>query len=115
MATLGDPLADLGWLLAFWREAGDPPPELKIADRVTEQPGFPTRAELAQRYAEITGRTLPDLNFYRVLALWKLAILLEGHWARHVRGTAHDFDFAYLEAGGPALAARIRQTAEESI
>ena len=90
LATLGDPLADLGWLLAFWREADDAPPELKILPRVTELPGFSTRAELAARYAERTARPLPALGYYVVFALWKMAVLLEGHWARHVRGTAGD-------------------------
>ena len=113
MATLGDPLADLGWLLAFWRERGDPAPALRIQPRATELPGFPTRAELARRYAERVGRPLPDLRFYLVLALWKMAVLLEGHWARRVRGTAGAFDFAYLETGGPALAAHVRRVAEE--
>jgi aminoglycoside phosphotransferase (APT) family kinase protein len=112
LATLGDPLADLGWLLAFWREAGDPPPELKIMPRVMELPGFPTRAELASRYAERVGRPLPDLRFYLVFALWRMAVVLEGHWARHVRGTAGSFDFGYLETAGPAFQARIRRTAE---
>jgi aminoglycoside phosphotransferase (APT) family kinase protein len=112
MATLGDPLADLGWLLAFWCENGTPPAELKILPRITEDPRFPSRAELADRYAERVGRTLPDLRFYVVLALWKMAILLEAHWARHVRGTAGTFDFTYLEAGGPALAAYVRNVAE---
>jgi len=111
LATLGDPLADLGWLLAFWREAGDAPPELKILPRVTELPGFSTRAELAQRYAARAGRPLPDLGYYIVFALWKMAVLLEGHWARHVRGTAGDFDFGYLETAGPAFWARLRRTA----
>jgi len=111
LATLGDPLADLGWLLAFWREAGDAPPELKILPRVTELSGFSTRAELAERYAARAGRSLPDLGYYVVFALWKMAVLLEGHWARHVRGTAGEFDFGYLETAGPALWARLRRTA----
>ncbi len=113
MATLGDPLADLGWLLAFWHEASDPPLELKILPRVMEMPGFPTRAELAQRYAERVQYPLPDLRFYIVLALWKMAVLLEGHWARLIHGTAGDFDFSYLETVGPAFAARIRRTVEK--
>ncbi len=112
MATLGDPLADLGWLLAFWCENGTPPAELRILPRVTEDPRFPRRAELAARYAECAGRRLPDLRFYIVLALWKMAILLEAHWARHVRGTAGSFDFSYLETGGPALARYVREVAE---
>jgi aminoglycoside phosphotransferase (APT) family kinase protein len=112
LSTLGHPLADLGWFLAFWREADDPPPELKILPRVTELPGFPTRAELAERYAAGVGRALPDLSFYVVFALWRMAVLLEGHWARHIRGTAGAFDFSYLETAGPSFAARIRRTAE---
>lgn len=113
MATLGDPLADLGWLLAFWRQGGDDPHEIPIIPRVTERPGFCTRQELAERYARQTGRRLPaHFRFYLVLALWKMAVLLEGHWARHVRGTASGFDFRYLETAGPAFWARIRRTAD---
>jgi aminoglycoside phosphotransferase (APT) family kinase protein len=112
MAALGDPLADLGWLLAFWCERGTPPPELTILPRITELPTFPRRAELAERYAWRVGRELPDLRFYVVLALWKMAVLLEAHWSRHVRGTAGPFDFTYLERGGPILAAYIRRVAD---
>jgi aminoglycoside phosphotransferase (APT) family kinase protein len=115
MATLGDPLADLGWLLAFWREPDDPPRELKILPAVMEQPGFSSRAALAERYAARTAQPLPEyLPFYVVFALWKMAVVLEGHWARHVRGTATDFDFAYLQFAGPLFWKRIRQTAEKA-
>ena len=112
LATLGDPLADLGWLLAFWREPGDDPPDLKIMPRAMEAAGFPGRAELAARYAEQTGRALPDLTYYVVFAMWRMAVLLENHWARHVRGTAAGFDFAYLETAGPSFAVRLRRLAE---
>ena len=110
LATLGDPLADLGWLLAFWREAADESPELPIIPRTTELPGFSTRAQLIRRYAEGVGRDLPDMHYYVCFAMWKMAVLLENHWARHVRGTAEAFDFTYLEGAGPAYAARIRKT-----
>jgi aminoglycoside phosphotransferase (APT) family kinase protein len=112
MATLGDPLADLGWLLALWCQDGTPPPEVTILTRVTELPGFPRRAELAEWYAQRVGRELPDLRFYVVFALWKFYIVLEGHWARHVRGTAGGFDYTYLETASPILAAYIRSVAE---
>jgi aminoglycoside phosphotransferase (APT) family kinase protein len=112
LATLGDPLADLGWLLAFWYEPSDPTPELKIMPRVTMQPGFPTRPELIARYGAQTGQCLPELTFYVVFAMWRMAVLLEGHWARHTRGTAAGFDFGYLETAGPAFAGRLRQIAE---
>jgi len=114
LATLGDPLADLGWLLAFWREESDGPHLLPILSPVMALPGFPGRAELTARYAERTGQSLPDLTFYVVFAMWRMAVLLEGHWARHVRGTAAGFDFAYLETAGPAFAARLRHRAASS-
>jgi aminoglycoside phosphotransferase (APT) family kinase protein len=113
MAALGDPLADLGWLLAFWCEAGTPPQELSLLPRLTEDGAFLRRRELSARYAERVASSLPSLSFYVVLALWKMAVLLEGHWARHVRRTAHAFDFAYLDRAGPMFHAYIRRTAEE--
>ena len=67
LATLGDPLADLGWLLAFWREPTDEPHLLPILSPVMEQPGFPSRAELAARYAEQTHTPLPGPDLLRRL------------------------------------------------
>ena len=67
-----------------WRSGASRPtirPDLPILPRVMEQPGFPSRAELAARYAEQTGRPLPDLTYYVVFAMWRMAVLLEGHWA----------------------------------
>jgi aminoglycoside phosphotransferase (APT) family kinase protein len=107
MSTIGDPIADLGYLLSFWREPDDE------ADRVlssqldlTRLPGFPSRDELAQRYAERSGRHVEDVTWYEVLAMWKLAILLEGSYARHLAGVTDDPFFALLEEGVPALARR---------
>jgi hypothetical protein len=79
-----------------------------------EQRGFPSRADLTARYAERTGIHLPDLTYYVVFAMWRMAVLLENHWARHLRGSAAGFDFAYLETAGPAFAARLRRLAETS-
>lgn len=105
MATLGDPLADLGYLLSFWREPGDPDNGLgDAAWRVTMQPGFPTRAELVARYAARTGRRMDNVAFYVALAIWKLAILLEGSYKRHLAGATDDPFFATLGEGVPALA-----------
>ena len=112
LATRGDPLADLGWFLAFWREAADPPPELPIIPRLTELPGFSSRAELVARYAESVGTDVPDLTYYVVFAMWKMAVLLENHWARKVRGTAAGFDFDYLEVANPSFASRIREVVD---
>lgn len=107
MSTLGDPLADLGWMVSFWREAGDHSGGLFAeTSRVTELPGFKSRAELVDRYSEATGRDVSALNWYMVLAIWKLAILLEGSYARHLAGMTDDPFFALLERGVPALAER---------
>ncbi len=108
MATLGDPLADLGYLLSFWQEPGDIGLGT-VGDNawgVTRQPGFLTRAQLTQRYAERTGRRMEHVAFYVALAIWKMAILLEGSYKRHLSGTTDDPFFATLDTGVPALAAR---------
>ncbi len=107
MATLGDPLADLGYLLTFWRDPQDPPAEFADdAWLVSQMPGFPRRAWLIERYAERAGIDISNLNFYQVLAVWKLAILLEGSFKRLKDGMADDRWFESLEAGVPALARR---------
>ena len=107
MATIGDPLADLGYLLSFWREAQDPEPELsESAWTVTSMPGFCSRVELVAQYAERTGRRMDHVPFYTALATWKLAILLEGSYSRHLAGTTDDPFFAQLGVGVPALARR---------
>lgn len=107
MATIGDPLADVGYLLSFWREPGDPEPDF-ASDvwRAMEQPGFLTRKEITDYYAERSGRTVRDMAFYEALAIWKLAILLEGSYSRHRSGTTDDPFFARLDEGVPALARR---------
>ncbi|HET8910052.1 MAG TPA: phosphotransferase family protein [Ktedonobacteraceae bacterium] len=107
MATIGDPLADVGYLLSFWREPGEPEPEFASdAWRVIEKPGFMTRAEITDYYAQRSGRKVQDVAFYEALAIWKLAILLEGSYSRHRSGTTDDPFFAELEKGVPALAHR---------
>ncbi|MCU1673761.1 MAG: phosphotransferase family protein [Frankiales bacterium] len=107
MATVGDPLADLGYLLSFWVEPGESVPFLGEG-AVTAQAGWPTRAELADHYAALTGRRMTDLRFYVTLAVWKLAVLLEASYHRHLAGTTDDPFFAMLETGVPALLARAR-------
>jgi aminoglycoside phosphotransferase (APT) family kinase protein len=107
MSTIGDPIADLGYLLSFWSEPGDPPDSV-LSEQLglTRQPGFHSRAELVERYRIATGRDAGDVDWYRVLAIWKLAILLEGSYARHLAGVTDDPFFALLEEGVPALADR---------
>lgn len=112
MSTLGDPLADLGWMISFWREKEDLKDDV-FGDlgAVTSLPGFASRRQLVNRYVERTGRDASALDWYVVLAIWKLAILLEGSYARHLAGMTDDPFFAHMEHGVPALGERARSIA----
>ena len=77
LATLGDPLADLGYLVATYSDARRSPTVLDLSP-VTRRAGFPTRAELVERYAERSGREVGALAWYEALALWKAAVFCEG-------------------------------------
>lgn len=91
LATLGDTLADLGWLISSWAEPGEattspfPPP--------TVAPGFPSRREMADRYQQHTGRDLSDLPYYVAFARWRSACIGEGVLARYRAGVMGDLDF----------------------
>lgn len=111
-STIGDPLVDLGWLLALWDEPGDAPIRGVGEERVSALPGFPTRAELADRYARRTGRDLGDLGWYEVFALFKLALVLESAHGRYVSGRSDNPAHARLERMVPALLASARRLVE---
>jgi aminoglycoside phosphotransferase (APT) family kinase protein len=106
MAALGDPLADLGYMTAMWAEPGDPDDPMLDLSAITRQPGFPTRQDLAASYAQRTGRDLSDLPWYQTLALWKVAIVLEGSYQRYIARSTDDPYFARLKDGVPTLAQR---------
>lgn len=79
LCTLGDPVADLGTMLTYWAEPGDPVAlALGGAEAPTLVDGFCTRAELVEAYARATGDPLDGLDFHRSLAAWKLAIIVQG-------------------------------------
>ncbi|MGK2955994.1 MAG: phosphotransferase family protein [Solirubrobacterales bacterium] len=84
LCTLGDPLADLGLLMVYWREAGDE--SMPIFRPATTEPGFSTREELAAHYAAVSGRDISNLDYFEALGYWKLAIILEGVLARFQKG-----------------------------
>ncbi|MFG3107156.1 phosphotransferase family protein [Streptomyces tendae] len=104
MATLGDPLTDLGYLTATYSEAGSPATPLELT-RVTRSPGYLTRRQLAERYQSRTGLDLTPLPWYQTLALWKAAIFCEAIYTRWQRGERpHDKTFGpSLETGVPRL------------
>lgn len=84
LCTLGDPLADVGLLLVYWAEEGDE--LLPLFEPATMAPGFIGREEVKARYAERSGRDLSAIDFYVALGYWKLAIILEGVFARYMAG-----------------------------
>jgi aminoglycoside phosphotransferase (APT) family kinase protein len=94
MATVGDPLVDLGLILCYWAMPSDPG-GTKAA--LTTGPGWYTRAELVGRYAEKTGRDLSGLNYYEVFALFKLAVVLQQIYVRFHRGQTHDERFRHFD------------------
>jgi aminoglycoside phosphotransferase (APT) family kinase protein len=102
LATIGDPLADLGYLLATWSEAGLPEHPMLLS-RVTATAGFPTREELARRYAERAGRSISDLSWYQALALWKSAVFCEAIYGRYLRGERDDAWAGSLADGLPRM------------
>ncbi|MGW1202599.1 phosphotransferase family protein [Streptomyces cyaneofuscatus] len=112
MATLGDPLADLGYLTATYSEAGVLSTPLELTP-VTRAPGYLTRHQLAERYRSRTGLDLTPLPWYQTLALWKAAIFCEAIYTRWRRGERpHDTTFGpSLEAGVPRLLERAAQYA----
>ncbi len=85
MSTLGDPLADLGLSLVYWADPADADwAELGVGAGVTSLPGFLSRAELARRYAESTGRDVEGIGYYMAFGYFKLAVVLEGIHARYL-------------------------------
>jgi aminoglycoside phosphotransferase (APT) family kinase protein len=100
MATIGDPLADLGYLAMTWSEPEDPPMRFELAP-VTRLPGFPSRAALVEAYAQRSGRAVDDVRWYVVLALWKATVFMEGNYRRTIEGRSDD---PYLRGFGEGVA-----------
>jgi aminoglycoside phosphotransferase (APT) family kinase protein len=95
ICTLGDPLADLGLLMVYWTGPGDS--SSAWIGSATTAPGFPDRAELAERYAAVSGRDLSSLPFYVSFAYWKLACILEGVYSRYLAGAMGERHRSELE------------------
>ena len=106
LCTLGDPLADLGWLLHYW--------ELPADDGVNEAAptragGFSTRDEVVARYAQRSGRDLSHLAYYRAFAAWRLACIVEGVYSRYQRGALGE-----VPPGVEAFARTVERSAEQA-
>ena len=112
LATIGDPLADLGYLTVTWVGRDDPPDTMfSSLSAVTRGEGFPLREELIARYEARSGRSMSSLNWYQALALWKAAIFMEGNYRRFLAGSTDDSFLELFDEGVPALAEKAREVA----
>jgi aminoglycoside phosphotransferase (APT) family kinase protein len=111
LCTLGDTMADVGQLLVYWTDPGE---SSALAQSATTAAGFPTRQELADRYAEVSGRSVAELDFYVAFAYWKLACILEGVYTRYLGGAMgrDGFDFHAYPSMIRQLGAQARAAAE---
>ena len=105
MGAIGDPRADLGYLLATYTEPGGGPSPLGVSP-VTAREGFPTKAQLVARYEERSGREVGPLGWFEALALWKAAVFCEAIYGRFTRGElgAEDARAAGFERAVPLMA-----------
>ena len=97
MSALGDPLVDLGILLCYWPQAGDPPERTESISSITSLPGWPTRAELIDRYAAATGRDVSRIAYYEIFAMFKVVVVLQQIYHRYYLGQTADERFATME------------------
>jgi len=106
MATIGDPLADVGYMCMVWGQADDPPGGIRDSlGAVTKAEGFPTRAELIARYEAQSGRSMSDLRWYVTLAVWKMTVFMEGNYKRALAGATDDPYLKHFGEGVLQLAA----------
>jgi aminoglycoside phosphotransferase (APT) family kinase protein len=96
MATLGDPLSDLGTSIAYWVQPDDPPGFQSFAFGPTNLPGALTRRELIERYAAKTGRDVSNILYYYCFGLYKVAVIVQQIYVRYVKGFTKDERFAQL-------------------
>jgi aminoglycoside phosphotransferase (APT) family kinase protein len=100
LATIGDPLADVGYLCTLWVDRNDPEGGMFELSGVTREEGFPLREELVARYEERSGRSMTDIRWYRTLALWKSIVFMEGNYKRAMSGATDD---PYLKGFGEGV------------
>ena len=120
LCTLGDPLADVGTLLAYWAEDATDQAERATASpavvtmaqsAATGLPGFPTRSEIAARYVAGSGRDLTNIGYYVAFAYWKLACILEGVFVRYA-ANAMGAGASDADVLGPGVEDRARRALE---
>jgi aminoglycoside phosphotransferase (APT) family kinase protein len=115
MCTIGDPLTDLGSALAYWVDANDSPEILETRWGPTNCPGSLTRAQLAERYAQKTGRDVSQMPFYLVFARFKIAVIVQQIYYRYHQGLTHDERFATMPQLVKVLLRASLRTAETGV
>jgi aminoglycoside phosphotransferase (APT) family kinase protein len=113
LATVGDPLFDLAVSLSYWTEPGDSQELKEVMPTVTSTPGFMTRAEFVERYAEKSGRDLSEMHWYMVFGYFKLAAILQQIYARWKKGQTKDERFANFDGRVRTLILHANSLAEE--
>jgi aminoglycoside phosphotransferase (APT) family kinase protein len=109
LSTLGDPRADVGWMLSYWRDSGDPDPAIpELTATFMERAGYPTRGELVDRYEQRSGTDFEHQRFYRALAVYKLGALGEMFFRRYLEGNSDDPMYPLMDERVPALVDRAR-------
>jgi aminoglycoside phosphotransferase (APT) family kinase protein len=98
MATVGDPLMDLGAAMAYWITADDDPFYRLLRRQPTHLPGMPSREQAVSRYLERTGLTAADWGFYEVFGLFRLAVIIQQIWARYRAGQTTNPAFQHFGA-----------------
>lgn len=115
MATVGDPLSDLGMALAYWIQADDPPEVQALNVGLTSLPGNLSRRELVERYAGATGRDVSGIHWHYVLSLFKVCVIAQQIYARFHAGLTRDERFGRLIGAVrvlSALGARVIETGD---
>jgi aminoglycoside phosphotransferase (APT) family kinase protein len=112
LSTIGDPLADVGYLTVTWAEPEDPADtSFANLNALTRKDGFLSREGLIARYEERSGRSISAINWYQALALWKAAVFMEGNYKRFLAGNSDDEYLRFFDTGVPALAEKAREIA----
>ena len=113
MATIGDPLMDLGTSLAYWVEGTDPPAMQALGIGVTALPGNLSRRGVLARYEAATGKVVPHPVYYYAFGLFKVAVIAQQIYARFVKGFTKDPRFAHLDRAVAAIGAAAVQAVDQ--
>lgn len=99
LATVGDPLMDLGSALAYWVDRDDEPNFASLRRQPSHLPGMPTRKEFIEKYLQLSGRACEDFTFYEVFGLFRLSVIIQQIWARYRAGQTSNPSFAGFGQG----------------